>query len=368
MLKTCKNCETLFEARNNQLYCYTTIDSNCEYCGKLFKQECSPKNRSTCKKSCSSKLIRANQGKKSLKKCENCENIFQAKNSFAKYCNKIVIRTCLGCENLFQRKCNGEKGSYCSTSCRNTYMRKEFYKISETECLNCGKLFTPTSSKQLFCGNDTKKCMFCGEEYNPKPSRLDKTSSKFCDNICSTLAQMDSKIDKTRLKDYKNIEEWFKRFQHEHGRKPMKTDFKEFFKVFPSRHHQELFGEKELPFFEQVVKNFITDNYTYIVKSWKKLSENRSIKYEIDLFIPDLMIGFEIQDFATHSKNSDNVLMTGQFLHWAREAGKSVYKKGPKYHEDKRLFAEKHYDIKIIEIWEDDILSGQYKNILKNCL
>lgn len=79
-------------------------------------------------------------------------------------------------------------------------------------------------------------------------------------------------------------------------------------------------------------------------------------RLQIDILIPELNLGFEIQDFATHSKKFD--------FEKAKFRGGEIIKKGPIYHENKRKLAKEQLDITLIDLWEDDIESGKYKEII----
>lgn len=83
---------------------------------------------------------------------------------------------------------------------------------------------------------------------------------------------------------------------------------------------------------------------------------------ELDFYIPAMRIAFEVQDFATHSKNSDKDPTEGIW------SNRLHYKNGPTYHTMKR---NRCNDIGIVvhELWEDeirsDILSRKIKDILE---
>lgn len=88
---------------------------------------------------------------------------------------------------------------------------------------------------------------------------------------------------------------------------------------------------------------FIQDLYKgKIIENWRKL-----VNYEIDIYLPELKIGFEFNG-----------------LYWHCES-----KLGKNYHSDKQIFFKKN-GIKIYNIWEDDwdfkkdILKSQIKNWL----
>lgn len=75
-------------------------------------------------------------------------------------------------------------------------------------------------------------------------------------------------------------------------------------------------------------------------------------KLELDFILPELKLAFEIQDFATHS------LIEGEAGSWQ---GKAIVKKGPAYHEMKRRLAEEQLGLKLIDIWENELMDGSFK-------
>lgn len=63
-----------------------------------------------------------------------------------------------------------------------------------------------------------------------------------------------------------------------------------------------------------------------------------------------------MNEFATHSKTKDDEI-------WRD----TVYKKGPRYHNEKvRLAKEQNIDLHFI--WEDDFVNSQYKTIIRQIL
>jgi DNA-directed RNA polymerase subunit RPC12/RpoP len=76
-------------------------------------------------------------------------------------------------------------------------------------------------------------------------------------------------------------------------------------------------------------------------------------RLQIDLFIPELKLGFEVQDFASHSKDSDREICRNQ--NWME------FKHGPTYHESKRSEAKAQLDVDLYDIWEDEILDQSFK-------
>lgn len=76
-------------------------------------------------------------------------------------------------------------------------------------------------------------------------------------------------------------------------------------------------------------------------------------KLELDFILPELKLAFEIQDFATHS------LVEGELGSWL---GKTITKKGPAYHELKRQLAEEQLGLQLIDIWENELMDGSFRD------
>ena len=84
-------------------------------------------------------------------------------------------------------------------------------------------------------------------------------------------------------------------------------------------------------------------------------------RWEIDLLLPELKLGFEVQDFATHSRDRDDEPITYRGITGAVKAG-------PVKHERKRALAMDQHGITLIDIWEDEIFDGSYRDILESAL
>lgn len=103
-------------------------------------------------------------------------------------------------------------------------------------------------------------------------------------------------------------------------------------------------------------KQFIRNKFWHTKKSFK----NDSTK-QIDIYFPKQKIGFEIEDFATHSKDSD----TEPYLINGLQRNDMAYKKGPTYFKEKQSFF-KNIGINIYEIWEDEIRNNDFSCLSSN--
>lgn len=370
--RQCENCDDTFETpRAAQRFCNVMKSWICEICNEGFDKSCKTKIPRACGKSCGSKLIRKEQGLRNMTPCVLCGDPFPAVITGAIFCNKTITVDCKGCDGKFERFCNQHRGSYCTTSCRNSYMRKELYEIKESRiCIICRKDFKPSGSAQFACGSHEVECEVCDETF--KVSTQQSTSAhlgKYCGNVCSTLAQFDSKLSKELIKEYKNPNDWAVRFKKSNGRKPTMNDFRVYFNInsFPQNTvDSSLFRKTKDSRFEIIVESFLKEQLPEIeVKRHVRniYLDDSPFAKEIDLVIEDLLLGFEVQDFATHSKDSDVEPSQFQF---ARD--RNLLKRGPINHEAKRTAAKTQLGIILVDIWEDEIKDGRYKEIILNSI
>lgn len=162
---------------------------------------------------------------------------------------------------------------------------------------------------------------------------------------------------------------WAVNFKESVGRKPCRIDFEEHFGIsFPRRNQRNSRGYdislfniwdsylelrvaddlKYSGFTEKMYKEECTSEKDFVRNSKFKVNGKT---YEIDIFFPKLNYGIEIQDFATHSRDSDNEI-----------SEKGYHKRGISYHNEKRESA-KTLGIEIVELWEDKIRANDYSEL-----
>lgn len=355
IVNKCLACDTKITAKNRK-YCRQEYSKQCVICDSVFTYICDHKNKQTCSLSCGRKLAKHNADNKHTIKCTRCNKIFQGGKN-AKYCHTMISSECAGCHKEFQRVCGPDKQSYCTTECRNGFMRKNTYKIkNDKECKFCQTIFTPTSSGQIYCANPhMKQCEFCDEEYLVKNNTLKINVSKYCSNICSTFGQYNSNFDKTLLHDYKNINDWAIRFHQEHKRKPKTGDFQNYFnmKAIPSFADKKLFSPKRDSRLELRVISFLEKNYPdmKIVRHERRKIDERWL--ELDIYLPSMSMGFEVQDFETHCRGiSDEMSKFHQPM------------KDKRYHENKRK-GFSTLGIRVVDLWEDTIISRKFEDEIR---
>lgn len=107
--------------------------------------------------------------------------------------------------------------------------------------------------------------------------------------------------------------------------------------------------EKAFNSIVEILKSLKND--TEIIQNSRPLREDDLLR-ELDIYIPDLKLAFEVQDFATHSRDSNTES--------ASFKGIPITKKGPTYHKRKIELAKSQLDVDLYEIWEDEIRDGSF--------
>lgn len=106
---------------------------------------------------------------------------------------------------------------------------------------------------------------------------------------------------------------------------------------------------------ESVVADYIAEMFPelIVVPQARVIKRTKKTRFEIDLYIPELKLGFEIQDFTTHSKTIIEKCEKAR-----NPWGKPM--KDPAYHSRKAELALKQLDVTIVELWEDEIENGSF--------
>lgn len=144
--------------------------------------------------------------------------------------------------------------------------------------------------------------------------------------------------------------EWAINFQLENGYAPSPTDLQRYFNKrtairipYEAKQYYDLKDSQlELRFQWALESCGYKINKDFYRRKRFLAGEGIKRALELDFFFPREMVAFEIQDFATHSRDSDSEL--GFF-------GKT--KAGPAYHSRKQDAAA-HYRIRLFEFWEDE--------------
>lgn len=236
-------------------------------------------------------------------------------------------------------------------------MRRENYSVAlERKCQLCGEGFIAISARQVLCTRDHfTHCSMCGEQIILDHSNLAENRGGYCDNICSALSQGNSPIPRKLIPQYKDIDAWAIAFKDAHGVKPTRHEFKEHFGVaLPrTRYNPALFNLKKSSGWETKVQRYLKQCHPHLVirpHHRQRLGNGRIM--EIDLYIPSMRLGFEVQDEKTHSRERED-----------EPSPFGGYKHGPSYHGEK-VAGYAALGITVVEIWQGNIEDGSYKNIV----
>ncbi len=90
-------------------------------------------------------------------------------------------------------------------------------------------------------------------------------------------------------------------------------------------------------------------------------------RYQIDLYLPKLRLGFEVQDSTTHSQDSDQEPFAKSWVVLTKGLCGN-FKKGPSYHESKRDLAKTQLGVRLIDLWEDEIRDGSFRSSIDAAL
>lgn len=267
-----------------------------------------------------------------------------------------------------------------------SFTTRIFYTINSlplnVKCYKCGNdvlkninpiIYTKNKIKKLNQNTNTYLCENCNKDHTCNQSY--KTRYLRFANREKDLF-LKNRILEVGENFYNDefINSWAVKFKADIGRRPTKEDFKQYFgRVFPRKKLNRNFNKalfdlwdswleltvcdylKTLGYEEKYVKDLCVEDTHFVRNS---MFNNKGNWYQIDIYFPTLKLGFEIQDFETHDKYSDEV-------HY-RQCPNS-FKHGPTYHNQKKLAALEN-NITIIELWEDKIRNQSYKEEINLCL
>jgi len=185
------------------------------------------------------------------------------------------------------------------------------------------------------------------------------------------------------LYDGDSLNRWALEFKQSFGRKPSRGDVKEFFgKDIPRKSKRvergidsKLFdlwdsylelkvcdALKHSGFTEKATLDDCTSENDFIRnKIWhSKRDDGTVIAKQLDIYFPKRNIGFEVQDFKTHSRDDNTP--------YEFEREDYTFKKGATYSKEKKEFFKVVYNIDVYEMWEDAIRANDFslmENVLK---
>ena len=212
--------------------------------------------------------------------------------------------------------------------------------------------------KRRYCGQCSSECLTCRKSF---PCTGDR-KQYYCSTDCQKLKNSKVEVTAELLNHYREPGRWAEEFTQKNKRKPTAIDYRMFFGVTKVNPRAEVFLEKGPSSLEDPVYEFIRDSLSEgveVLRNKRPLKFEKG-RYEIDIYIPNLHLGFEVQDNKTHAHSDDVPLLI--------KAGDKRFKHGPTYHEFKRELAKAQLNVTIIDLWEDDIRSGDYKEIVTKAL
>lgn len=107
--------------------------------------------------------------------------------------------------------------------------------------------------------------------------------------------------------------------------------------------------------YEKTIHKLIESLYPGpVIRNGYPIHDESGKRLQIDIYLPEIRVGIEIQDFATHSRASDSDPLAEPWRWRSLQNGSGEFKKGPLYHENKRRAAKKA-EIALHEFWEDEL-------------
>lgn len=148
-----------------------------------------------------------------MRTCKVCGVVFHPTSRKQECCNRLKTVNCLICGKEMEVKCTtGYVKKTCSRECGLMYSKqlKSESEISVTrKCKWCGKEFTPTTSRNVYCdGPHYQTCAVCGKQFQIDLTTHPevKTCSKECKNALSLqnrdIAKEQEHLKRTLLDKY----------------------------------------------------------------------------------------------------------------------------------------------------------------------
>lgn len=336
-----------------------------------------------------------------LKTCLLCSDTFEGHFN-SKYCRQPKLRECkwAECSNKFEFLCGIKKGTFCSERCQSFYVSNlpevktkkannpnivvagsdKHIKILQAKygqhVTNVSQIpevrekrriqMKELQSKHYF--SDALESKYGKGIRNPSQIPELKERNKAIQRIAQSKPSTKIKQIKAKEPTMNHIEEyveldftkWALEFKDLTGFKPSPLDLQNYFNKktplkipYESKEFYLLKDSAQELHFQAVLERcgFKINIDFFRRKRFLRDSEGDPA-WELDFFFPKQMVGFEIQDTATHSKISEY-----------EEGLHGITKKGPTYHSRKKYLAEL-FRIKLYEFWPEDFNSGIDEQIL----
>lgn len=327
---------------------------NCRSCKNDF--ETFNKKQIFCSNACKLNQLNAPKSNPQIN-CHICSDLFIPRNKRTKYCNSEKSADCIVCGAAFTYICESQASfKLCGKTCTAAYNLKD-RKIVICICAQCGDEFSSSHRAKNDCGNHKSNCLTCGKEFSTKysPSRVQNYCSTYCHNLKNSKAI----VTKELILEYKDPEVWSKKFVTTNGYKPTSKDFQIHFGISKVPPRAKEFLSKKRGSLEDPVFRYLESLAIEVLRNTRPLRHDGK-RLEIDLLMPNLKLGFEVQDFKTHA-HKENIPL-------GIKEGDERMKNGPTYHELKRQLALDQLEVTLVDIWEDSINDGSYKKIVMDSI
>lgn len=342
----CVGCgESFLKAQKRALFCGEVRLFPCEVCGEDFQTSCESKLRKLCQTHRRALVIA----------CTSCGGDFLSIQG-QKVCRKPERRLCSHCGQVFRASC-GVGRKVCGAACSKAWAIKTrratlARQAALRSCARCGDFFRATGQR-LFCRKQKSySCGVCEEDFL---QLCEKSLKTVCSPLCRALSYSKG-VSPGTARRLHSLAEWADDFLKEHGRRPQRADFTREFKVSLADKYlipHVVLKSRKGYWLEHYVLSFLAEDFPEleVVERSRKLVDGSPRKrLELDILLPELLLGFEVQDFISHSRTSDMEPNPWKGL-----------KKGPTYHEHKRQLAQEQLGVQLIDLWEDQILDGSFK-------
>jgi len=293
---------------------------------------------------------------KNLHTCPLC-NIEFIGRANSVFCCELKNAKCRNCLKDYSYTCRKRIPKSCSQSCSAILANS---KAILKRCSMCGGDFKGTPQQEFCFKKIIKNCKRCFTQLDLKCESR-SLNIDYCDSICVNLSD---DFDFKKTVEYKSINLWAKNFFEKFNRKPRVQDVRAYFNVrnIPTYANFDLFDSrkgKEKSQLESIVFKALLDfglSPDDILRNKRPLRNTDGRILELDFMIPSLNLAIEVNDFDTHSRFMDNGLTRyGEVF------------KGPEYHELKSRLCEEQLGIRLLHIWEDEVLdSFLLKSILEH--
>lgn len=293
---------------------------------------------------------------KNLHTCPLC-NIEFIGRANSVFCSEVKTVNCSNCLKDYSYTCRKRIPKSCSQRCSAILANS---KIILKRCSICNDSFEGTRQQEFCFKKIIKNCKRCFTKLDLKCEKR-SLNIDYCDSICVNL---NNSFDLEKIKEYRNINLWAKNFFVKFDRKPRVQDVRAYFNVrnIPTYANFNLFDSrkgKEKSQLESIVFKAILDfgvSHEDILRNKRPLRNTDGRVLELDFMIPRLNLAIEVNDFDTHSRRTKNDLT---------RYGDAF--KGPEYHALKSRLCEEQLGIRLLHIWEDEVLdSFLLESIIEN--